>query len=113
MIINMTDRRMTEAAKRMKKLLRDMGYATMHTKCLELAARMCGFENWRAYCIREFAPLSLLDEQLSEEEFLARDAFQMKVLEEAGFGAVARELLDRVNPTGSWAKPVEHAHSAP
>jgi hypothetical protein len=111
MIIHMPDRRMSEAAKRMKKILRDMGYEIKHTKCLDLCARLCGFGSWQRYCIREFAPLSLLDGQLSEEEFLARDAFQMKVLKDAGFGAVARELLDRVNPTGSWAKNVEHDHS--
>ena len=112
MMINMPQHRMSEAAKRLKKLLRAMGYATTHTKCLDLCARLCGFENWQRYCVREFAPLSQFDHYLSEEDFLARDAFQMKVLEDAGFAAVARELLDRVNPTGSWAKHVEHDHSA-
>jgi hypothetical protein len=112
MIINMTDRRMSEAAKRLKKLLRDMGYeTTKHTQCLELMAKLCGFQNWQAYCIRDLASLSLLDEDLPEQAFLARDAFQMKVLEDAGFGAVARELLDRVNPTGSWTRRVEDSHS--
>jgi hypothetical protein len=28
----------------------------------------------------------------------------MAVLQAAGLGAVARELLDRANPTGSWAQ---------
>jgi hypothetical protein len=37
-------------------------------------------------------------------DFAARDAFQMTVLEAAGLGKVARELLDRANPTGSWAR---------
>ncbi|WP_315750836.1 MULTISPECIES: hypothetical protein [unclassified Bradyrhizobium] len=49
-------------------------------------------------------PLSLLDDDLSEDDFAARDAFQMAALQTAGLGAVAGELLDRANPTGSWAK---------
>jgi hypothetical protein len=34
----------------------------------------------------------------------------MSVLEAAGLGAVARELLDRVNPSGSRAKQSSERH---
>ena len=63
------------------------------------------FENWYQYLRRDLSkPLSPLDEDLSEADFAARDKFQICVLEAAGLGPVARELLDRVNPTGSWAR---------
>jgi hypothetical protein len=78
MIIMMTENRRKDMTKRLRRVLRGLGVDLRHTDCLELAARLCGFA--------------------------ARDAFQMAVLETAGLGAVARELLDRANPTGSWAK---------
>jgi hypothetical protein len=51
-------------------------------------------------------PLSPLDENLSDADFTERDQFQMGVPGAAGPPPVARELLDRVNPAGSWAKKV-------
>jgi hypothetical protein len=60
------------------------------------------FETYHRYCIRGLAPLSPLDEDLADDEFQASDEFQMQVLQEAGYGQVARELLERVNPSGSW-----------
>ena len=79
MIIIMTEDRMKGMTKRLRRVLRGLG-------------------------VDLDAPLSLLDEDLSEEEFAARDTFQMTVLEASGLGKVARELLDRANPTGSWAR---------
>jgi hypothetical protein len=97
--------------KRLRKVLRDLGIEMKHIACIELAARLCGFDDWRHYLDRDLdEPLSLLDDELSEEDFAARDAFQMSVLEAAGLGAVARELLDRVNPSGSWAKQSSERH---
>jgi|GEM_PF-5681281 len=108
MIIMMSEKRVKGLAKRLRKVLRDLGVEFKHYACVELAARLCGFRDWRDFLSRDLeAPLSLLDDDLSEEEFAARDAFQMAVLQAAGLGAVARELLDRANPTGSWA-----AHAA-
>jgi hypothetical protein len=43
-------------------------------------------------------------EELSDHEFAARDDHQMGVLVAAGLAPVARETLDRCNPTGSWAR---------
>jgi hypothetical protein len=45
-----------------------------------------------------------LDDEISDAEFAARDEFQIDVLAAAGPGTVARELLDRANPTGQWAR---------
>lgn len=105
MIIIMTEDRMKGMTKRLRRVLRGLGVDLRHTACLELAARLCGFKDWYVYLNRDLdAPLSLLDEDLSEEEFAARDTFQMTVLEASGLGKVARELLDRANPTGSWAR---------
>jgi len=104
MIINVTPIRLKQAAKRLKTILHAMGFDISHTGSLELTARLFGFETYRLYCIRDFAALSPLDEELPENEFQARDEFQMRVLEEAGYGQVARELLERVNPSGSWSK---------
>ncbi|WLA64925.1 glyoxalase superfamily protein [Bradyrhizobium diazoefficiens] len=105
MIIMKTEDRMKGMAKRLRKVLRELGVELKHIACLDLAARLCGFEDWQHYVRHDLEqPLSPLDEQLAEADFAARDEFQMKVLEAAGLGAVARELLDRANPTGSWAK---------
>ena len=112
MIIMMPEHRVKRTAKRLQKVLDSLEIDFRYTACLELAARLHGFENWYQYLRRDLSqPLSQLDENLSNDDFIARDEFQMGVLEATGLGPVARELLDRVNPTGSWAKaapvPVE------
>ncbi|MDH2386393.1 glyoxalase superfamily protein [Bradyrhizobium sp. CER78] len=105
MIIVMSEERMKRAAKRLRKVLCGCGVELKHFACLDLAVRLCGYKDWQDYRrLDGDEPLSPLDEDLSEEEFAARDEFQMNVLEEAGLSAVARELLDRANPTGSWVK---------
>ena len=69
-----------------------LGVELKHSACLQLAAQLCGFKDWYSYLRHDLEqPLSPLDEELSEEDFAARDEFQMKVLEAAGLGAVARE----------------------
>jgi hypothetical protein len=68
---------------------------------LNLAVRLLGFNDWYHFTRRDLnAALSPLDEELSDAEFAARDELQMGVLADAGLGPVARELLDRANPTG-------------
>jgi hypothetical protein len=105
MIIIMNENRMKGMTKRLRKVLREFGVDLKHTACLDLAARLCGFVDWHHYLRHDRdEPLSLLDEELSDDDFAARDEFQIAVLEAAGLRAVARELLDRANPTGSWAK---------
>lgn len=112
MIVNMNDSRVKGAARRMRKILRGLDFEFSHMACLEITVRLLGFENWHRYCHRKPAPLSPFDENLTEAEFVARDEFQMKALAAAGLGSIARELLDRVNPTGSWCKkPGEHCES--
>ena len=87
----------------MKKVLRGLGVEIKHTKCLDLTVRMLGFNDHKAFVVRDLnAPLSPLDHELSDVEFAERDTFQMYILAAAGLGAVARELLDRANPTGQW-----------
>jgi hypothetical protein len=111
MIIYMSEKRARDAAKRLRKVLRELGIDSRHTECLNLAGRLLGFNDWYHFLRHDLdAPLSALDEQLSDAEFAARDEFQMAVLAAAGHGAVARELLDRANPTGSWGRtPAEPA----
>jgi len=105
MIIMMSEQRVKQMAKRLRRVLCGLGVELKHFACLELAARLCGFDDWRHFLGRDLdLPLGLLDEQLSDKDFAARDAFQISVLETAGLGSVARELLDRANPSGSWAK---------
>jgi hypothetical protein len=73
-----------------------------------------GFKDWYDFTRRNLdAPLGLLDEQLSDAEFVARDEFQMGVLAATGPGPVARELLDRANPTGAWSKKPANAEAWP
>jgi hypothetical protein len=103
MIIYISENRAKQVAKRMRKILRELGVDLYYMECLNLAVRLLGFDNYSHFCRRDIdAPLSPLDEQLSDTEFAARDEFQMGVLSAAGLGAVARELLDRANPTGAW-----------
>jgi hypothetical protein len=108
MIIYMSEKRTKDAAKRLRKVLRELGVDLIYTQCLNLAVRLLGFDDYRDFLARDLdAPLSALDEQLSDDGFAARDQFQMGVLAAAGLGPVARELLDRANPTGSWARKPE------
>jgi hypothetical protein len=105
MIIMISEQRMKQMTKRLRTVLRGLGVELKHTVCLDLAARLCGFKDWKTYFRRDLnESLSLLDDELSDGDFATRDAFQMTVLEAAGLGKVARELLDRANPTGSWAR---------
>jgi Glyoxalase superfamily protein len=105
MIIMMSEQRVKQMAKRLRKVLQALGVEFRHTECLKLAAQLYGFEDWYQYLHRDLSqPLSPLDEDLSDDDFTARDEFQMGVLAAAGLGQVARELLDRVNPTGSWRR---------
>jgi hypothetical protein len=105
MIIMMSEHKMKGSAKRLRKVLQALGVEFRHTECLKLAAQLHGFEDWYQYLERDLSkPLSPLDEQLSDHDFAARDEFRMAVLKAAGLEPVARERLDRVNPTGSWAR---------
>lgn len=113
MIVMMHEGRMKGVAKRLRAVSREFGVELKHTKCIDLAARLAGFAHWNAYLERDRnVPLGPLDHLLSEEEFAARDAFQLSVLEGAGLGSLAREILDRVNPTGSWSKQLHEPASA-
>jgi hypothetical protein len=105
MIMNMSESRTKAAAKRLRKVLRALGVELSHMECLHLAVRLLGFSSWEHFQRRSLdAPLCALDEQLSDVDFAARDEFQMGVLAAAGLGPIAREVLDRVNPTGQWSK---------
>ena len=112
MIIYMPEYRVKGTARRLRKLMQELEVDAMYTECLHLSAQLLGFDSWEHYRERDLlAPLSPLDERLSEEEFSARDEFQMNILVSAGLGSIARELLDRANPTGYWSKkPPESAH---
>jgi hypothetical protein len=105
MIIYKSEGRVKRSARRMQKILSELGTDLKYTACLNLAVQVLGFENYSHFCRRDLdAPLSPLDEELSDAEYVLRDEFQMGVLGAAGLGAVARELLDRANPTGAWGK---------
>jgi hypothetical protein len=109
MIIYMSEKRTKGMARRLKNVLHELGVDLMYMHCLNLAVQLMGFDDYRDFLARDLdAPFSALDEALSDAEFAARDDHQMGVLAAAGLGPVARELLDRCNPTGSWARtPVE------
>jgi hypothetical protein len=103
MLIYVYENRAKRTAKRLRKILRELGVDLYHAQCLDLAVRLLGFEHYAHFSRRDISgPLSPLDEYLSDAEFIARDAFQMSVLAAAGLGAIAREVLDRANPTGEW-----------
>lgn len=81
MAIKMPPTRVIDSSKRLKKLLHDMGIEQTGAECLELSVRLLGFNYWESYSHQHDVPLSPLDENLTDEEFFARDALQLKVLE--------------------------------
>jgi hypothetical protein len=94
------ENRVKLSAKRLKKSLRSRGIEISHMSCLNLSCRLLGFRSYQEYCHRDrAAPESPWDEDLSEEAFCERDAFHKNVLAGAGFGAIAQNILDEVNPT--------------
>jgi len=105
MIIYMSEKRIKGMTRRLQKVLRELGVDLKYTRCLNLAVRLLGFDDHQDFLARDLdAPFSALDDQLSDDDFVARDDHQMGVLTAAGLGPVARELLDRCNPTGSWSR---------
>jgi hypothetical protein len=105
MRLYVTENRAKGMAKRLRKVLCELGVEYTHTQCLNLAVRLMGYDHWNDFLARDLnADHSLFDGQLSDAEFLARDDFQMNALASAGLAPIARELLDRANPTGSWTK---------
>jgi hypothetical protein len=104
MIVMMPESRVKSVAKRLRKVLTAKGIDIKHVRCLDIAARLNGFDDWKHYCGRDRSePLAAFDHKLSEDDFSARDAFQIGVLEAEGLGALARDVLDRVDPTGIWS----------
>jgi hypothetical protein len=102
MPIYMSEKPFESMTRRHQKVLRELGFYLKYTQCLNLAVRLFGFDDHQDFLARDLdAPLSALDDELSDEEFAARDDHQMGVLAAAGLGPVAREFLDRANPTGS------------
>jgi hypothetical protein len=102
MPIYMSEKRVKRLARRIQKILSELGVDMKYVPCLNLAVRLLGFDNYFNF-LDNLGPLfSPLDDEISDTEFAARDDFQMGVLAAAGLGAVARELLDSLNPTGAW-----------
>jgi hypothetical protein len=89
------------ASKRLKAFLQENGFDITYAQALDLSARICRCKNWDSYKDQNGQPLSPLDQDLTEAELAHRDRFQMDVLEREGYGEIASELLDRVDPTGS------------
>ena len=108
MIIYVSEKRLKRSARRIQAVLSELGTDLKYVPCLNLAVRLLGFDNYRHFCERGLdAPLSPLDHEISDAEFIARDNFQMAVLTTAGLGHVAHELLDRANPSGAWGSKAE------
>jgi hypothetical protein len=99
--INMSQTRVKDSSKRLKAFLQEKGFDLTCGQAL-VSARLLGFKSWDSYWHQHDLPLSPLDRDLSEEEFVERDRLQMKVCEAEGYGEIAEEFLDRVDPTGSW-----------
>jgi len=102
MRIKLAPAEMEKSVQRLEAFLQERGFAIAHDEALELSARLLGFENWERCRGERSQPLSPLDQDLSEAELARRDRLQMDVLEREGYGEIADELLDRVDPTGSW-----------
>jgi hypothetical protein len=99
MRINLSLTDVEDSSKRLKAFLQERGFDIAYAQALDLSARILGFKN--CYNNQNGQRLSPLDEDLTEAELAHRDRFQMDVLEREGYGEIATELLDRVDPTGS------------
>jgi hypothetical protein len=100
--IYMPEYRVKRVATRLKKFLRKSGVDISHLEALDVAVQILGFDDWPAFRNRDLdVPLSPFDEQLSDDDFLARDDFHTRALAEAGLAQYARQILDWTNPTGS------------
>jgi hypothetical protein len=102
MTTNIWEQRLKYAGVQMRRILRDHGHKVLHLDAVEISAQLMGFETWEPYRYREGTPLGPWDDQLTKEEFAARHAYRMKVLQDAGFGPIARDLLDRMTKAGCW-----------
>lgn len=105
MIIMMPPHKVRGAAKRLRRLLRERGIKVGRVASLDIAARLCGFDRWEHYLVRDIRqPLSPFDHDLAEWALAERRAFQLAVIGAAGLERFAREILEQVNPTASWKR---------
>jgi hypothetical protein len=110
MMIYMSEFRVKSSAKRMRKFMRELGSDSTYMECLNLSAQLVGYDDWEHFRRRDLGvALSPFDDLLPDEEFAARAEFQMGVLAAAGLASIAREMLDRVNPTGFRNTPPTEA----
>jgi hypothetical protein len=89
-----------KSTKRLRAFLHEKGFDIGQAEALDLSARLIGFDDWASYRDRDVQPMSLVDQDLGEPELAQRNRFQMDVLEREGYGEIANEFLDRVDPTG-------------
>ncbi|WP_146159848.1 hypothetical protein [Bradyrhizobium sp. MOS002] len=67
MIIMMPPHKVRGAAKRLRRFLRERGIKIRRVASLNIAARLCGFERWEHYLVRDIRqPLSPFDHDLAE-----------------------------------------------
>jgi hypothetical protein len=105
MTTNIWEQRLKFAGMQMRMILREHGHRVRHLDAAKISARLMGFETWEPYRYRDGGtPFGRWDDQLTKEEFAVRYAYRMKVLDEAGFGPVARDLLDRMTKAGCWSQ---------
>lgn len=93
--------RLKRCAWALKEALELAGQDVPYNRCLELAAQLYGYQNYRmAHITQGQAPLGPADEDADPALVEARYRLQEQVMEAVGFGAMAGTVLDHVNPTG-------------
>lgn len=93
--------RVKRCAWALQEALAAVGEDVSYSRCLELAARLYGYQNYRMLHLTQgLAPPSPADEDIDPALVEARYQLQERAMEAAGFGAFAGIVLDRVNPTG-------------
>jgi hypothetical protein len=80
MRINLPLTEVEDTSKRLKTFLQKRGFDIAHTQALDISARILGFKSWDHYRDQNDQRVSLLDQDLTEEELAHRDRFQIDVV---------------------------------
>ena len=104
-----TINRVKRSAKRMRKALREHGQDLSYAACLNLVSQIYGYSHFRELQMQDGRePFSAFDLYVDDATLEARHSHQELIMASAGFGDIAGDVLDKVDPTGGGYEPPDH-----